>query len=137
MEKRDNTNKLYNDIRERNFSYALTLIYFSLNFIITFFLNFVYLFKSRDYFVLRFAFVVIISAFAYYFMAKHFIKFLDKTEIGEDLDFFNSTAVTLSTAIFILNSMVMFFIFLMMLYIIGVIFSGIMSGEFSTIHNFI
>ncbi len=137
VKQKDTVEKLYKDIQDRNFSFALTLVYFVLSFGITFYLTFIYLFKTTNYFIPRFAFVVIISSFAYYFMVKHFLKFLNKTEIGEVYDFFNNTSVILTIAVFILNTIMMFLILIAIIYLIFTLVYGILSGQFTFLHNFV
>lgn len=134
--RRDTTDRMYDTIQKRNLSFAFTMFYYVISFCITFYLNFIYLFKSSHYFVPRFVFVVIISTTIYLFMVKHFIKFLSRTEVGEDLDLTNSTAVIVSMAVFVLETLIMFLLFIIFLYFIGTIIGGIFSGDYSSIHNF-
>ncbi len=136
MTRRRIRENIYEDIQHRNMSFALTLVYFVLSFGITFYLTFIYLFNSKNYFITKFAFIMIFASVTYIFMVRHFIKFLGKTEIGEELDTFNNIAVVLSIAVFVLNTLLMFLLFVMLIFLVCTLIYGAVTGQFTFIHNF-
>ena len=134
IRKKDN---LYKNIEKRDLFLAFTLVYFVISFGITFYLNFLYLFNSKTYFIPKFFFVIIFSVILYLFMVRHFILLLGQADINEDLDAYNSTAYILSIGIFILNSLVIVLLLILFLYFGLSILGGVFSGNFYSIHHVI